>query len=82
MIRCICCGKPGQFSVLLFGAPNGDGRTDERYYIPNQSVRKHEKIPERWFCGAHMRAVEDSMRATILYHQTESGEMLVRPASS
>jgi hypothetical protein len=74
---CLCCGSDGEYSIILGVAPEGDGR--HRYYIPNQSVRAKIGKPkdvsqEIWFCPTCMRAVEDSMRATILYLQVENGQ--------
>ncbi len=66
-------GKPGQFSILLATGPNGGGRHDEGYYLLRHGVRKIEpKIPERWFCNEHIRAVEDSVRVTISCHEREN----------
>jgi hypothetical protein len=74
MPNCICCGKPAEYSIQLAVGPNEHGHAGERYYLPNASVRDFEpNIPMRWFCHRHMRAVEDSVRATIAYHQLENG---------
>jgi hypothetical protein len=84
-IACICCGSAGKFSILLAQGPHGEeGREDPRYYVPNDAVRSQKPSPmkEVWFCGEHMRAVEDAVRATILYHQAENGMMLVKPQTS
>jgi len=73
MSDCICCGKPGRYSILLAIGPNGQ-RSDERYYLPNKFARdNHADIEERSFCPEHMRALEDIVRATIFYHQAENG---------
>lgn len=82
--NCICCGKNGRFSILLAVGPNNtDKKNDtDRYYIPNDAVRKTagtsldptEKVS---FCGDCMRKVEDNLRATILYLQSENGLMTV-----
>lgn len=81
MATCICCGEPGQFSIRLAVGPQGErGRDDDRYYIPNQGARERsETTHDTWFCHPHMRAVEDAVRATILYHQAENGVMQVSP---
>jgi hypothetical protein len=39
----------------------------------------HAKLPEKWFCGPHMRIIDDNLCATILYLQTENGQMVVTP---
>lgn len=81
---CICCGKPARFAILLATGPSQFGL--ERYYIPNQTFWEESEVPciregsfvgLKWFCHEHIRAVEDAVRATILYHQTENGIMRV-----
>jgi hypothetical protein len=75
--KCVCCEKPGKFSIVLAIGPQGKKDVQiPRYYIPNQSVRQveDEGLPpvtnEVPFCGKCMRAVEDSLRATILNLQS------------
>jgi hypothetical protein len=83
--KCICCGQPGQYSILLAEGLNKDGLDIPRYYIPNAFVRQHEKeegrseTEEMMFCHPHMRAVEDNLRATILYLQAENGRLTIQP---
>ena len=73
MSNCICCGRTGKHSIQLAVGPNGN-RPGERYYLPNKSARDNgANIQERWFCSEHMRALEDAVRATIVYHQAENG---------
>ncbi|MBX9646827.1 MAG: hypothetical protein K2X57_07205 [Xanthobacteraceae bacterium] len=80
--KCICCGKPGKFSIILASGPQNQDfhrRDDDRFYIPNQAAREgdHPDMRERWFCSEHIRAIDDAVRATILYHQTENGLLRV-----
>jgi hypothetical protein len=85
--KCICCGEPGKFSVVLAVGPNNDPVDMPRYYIPNDGVREcngtpldpSEIVP---FCGTCMRAVEDNLRATILGLQAENGLLAIRRAKS
>lgn len=76
---CVCCGKEGQFSVLLAVGPrSNDDRP--RYFLPNQYAREeiggpHDVVEAVWFCTAHIRAVEDNVRATIRYFQDEQDEI-------
>ena len=71
--NCICCGNPGSYSIRLAIGPHGH-RSTERYYLPNKFAREnHADIEERSFCQAHMRAIEDGLRATISYFQAENG---------
>ncbi len=68
--KCYSCGKAGNYSVLL-------ARTGGRIYLPNQAVRAgnpaHPGYSEVVFCASCMRTIEDALRATILYLQTENG---------
>lgn len=85
---CVCCGEPGKFSIILAVGPNGSHAVNiDRYYIPNQIVRSAqededgppdvtEEVP---FCAEHMRAVEDNLRATILYFQAENNRLTIKP---
>jgi len=68
--KCYTCGKNSNFSILL-------ARTNGRIYLPNQAVRREAQdygdgYGEISFCKDCMRAIEDSLRATILYLQTEN----------
>jgi hypothetical protein len=82
--KCICCDQAGQYSIRLAGGTNKDGLDLPRYYIPNALVRKHEEdegrsvTEEIMFCHPHMRAVEDNLRATILYLQAENGRLTIQ----
>jgi hypothetical protein len=68
---CVCCGKPGQFSIILAVGPNNVG-DKPRYYIPNQMVRQDTMADaEVLFCHRCMRMIEDNLRATIMYLQSE-----------
>ncbi|NOH03696.1 MAG: hypothetical protein HND47_17905 [Chloroflexi bacterium] len=79
-MKCICCNNQGKYSVLL--AVGSDGKSESpRYYIPNQTVRASllqmpdmmgEVVHEVYFCHDCMRKVEDNLRATIAYLQTEN----------
>jgi hypothetical protein len=78
---CVCCGKDGVFSIQLAYGPEGSADLDlARFYLPNQGFRDpdgpppeaQKQIKETWFCAECMRAVEDAVRATILYRQAES----------
>lgn len=74
MTLCLCCGKEGKHNILLVRGDHGNGRKDPRWYIPNQFARNNrpEILEEVWFCGSCMRAIEDNVRATILYLQSEN----------
>lgn len=65
---CYACGAAGNYSVLL-------AQTHGRLHLPNQIVRgsvpPHPGYGEVTFCADCMRAVEDALRATVLYLQTE-----------
>jgi hypothetical protein len=66
---CYACGGKGNYSVML-------AFTGERIYIPNQIVRSsrppHPGYEETVFCARCMRKIEDNVRATIMYLQSES----------
>jgi hypothetical protein len=71
--KCYACGKPANYSILL-------AITGGRLYLPNQSVREsvgtghpHTGLQEVPFCSGCMRHVEDALRATVLYLQSENG---------
>ena len=34
---------------------------------------------EKWFCHSCMKAVENNLRATILYLQAENGRLAIKP---
>jgi hypothetical protein len=79
---CVCCGKLSTYTIVLALGPQAAPAKHRRYYIPNDSVRKEigtqfDVTEEVHFCPTCIRAVEDSMRATILYLQAESGLVTV-----
>jgi hypothetical protein len=81
---CVACGDPGKFSIILAASSSNDPVEVPRYYIPNEGVREYIGTPmdvskEVPFCGVCMRAVEDNLRATILYLQAESGRLSIKP---
>jgi hypothetical protein len=67
--KCYSCGKPGKYTVML-------AITGDRVYLPNQIVREceppHPGYGPESFCPTCMRAIEDSLRATILYLRSEN----------
>lgn len=79
MKKCVGCGEPGRFSVVLAIGPQGHADLHiPRYYIPNQNVRRAgdegfprttEEVP---FCEKCMRAIENNLRATILGIQADN----------
>jgi hypothetical protein len=80
---CICCSKPSKFSIVLAeGSQAKRLLAMPRYYLPNQHARD-SKFPdvkkEIHFCADCMRAVEDSVRATILYLQAENDQVSIKP---
>jgi hypothetical protein len=80
---CICCGKPSKYSIQLAeGTQAKRLLAIPRYYLPNQHARD-PKFPtvteEIHFCKKCMRAVEDALRATILYLQAENDQLSIRP---
>jgi hypothetical protein len=66
---CYSCGKPAKHSIML-------AITGDRLYLPNEIVRKseppHPGYGPQSFCITCMRAIEDSLRATVQYLQSES----------
>jgi hypothetical protein len=75
--ECFCCENPPTTSIILCLADKGTEH--ERIYIPNQGVRERfgtgdepEYVGEVWFCSKCMRAIEDNLRATVLYLQSEN----------
>jgi hypothetical protein len=82
---CVCCGEPGKFSIILAVGPNNKPVDIDRYYIPNENVREHigtgmdvsQVVP---FCADCMRRVEDNLRATIIYIQSENDLLEIKPA--
>ena len=53
-----------------------------RYYLPNQRTRDPkfpQVVEEVHFRTACMRAVEDAVRATILYRQAENNQLSIKP---
>lgn len=86
MSKCLCCKNEGVFSILLAEGIYAD-RDDPRWYIPNQSVREltdadnvSDIVKELWFCHPCMRMIEDNLRATIMYLQSEDGLKFQRAA--
>lgn len=75
MNKCLCCNNEGTSQILLAEGSNDDVFEEPRWYIPNQTVREYgvEFIKEVWFCHPCMRAIEDSLRATIMYLEREGG---------
>lgn len=67
MRKCFSCDKESRFSILLC-VENG------RIYIPNQFVREDtpDQVEDVGFCSDCMRKIEDNLRATVLYLQTEN----------
>ncbi len=68
---CYACGAQGNYSILL-------SITGERVYLPNQITRNppvemKPNFREVPFCAECMRKVEDNLRATIQYLQSEHG---------
>ena len=64
--RCYACDAPGRYSVLL-------SVTDGRLYLPNQFARSDpDAFEEVWFCKCCIRAIEDNLRATIMYLRAEA----------
>lgn len=71
--NCYACGGRAKYSILL-------AQTDGRLYIPNQLVRDtvieqtglldHGEVA---FCAGCMRKIEDGLRATVSYLQSENG---------
>lgn len=69
--KCYTCGGDHENFTIMLAITNG------RVYLPNQSVRdstapKHPGYGEVAFCSSCMRKIEDSLRATILYLQSEN----------
>jgi hypothetical protein len=73
---CVCCGKPARYTIQLAVGPSHNDLT--RYYIPNDFAREahggYDPIEEVPFCAACMRPIEDNLRATIGYLQSEAGK--------
>jgi hypothetical protein len=79
---CVCCGKPSTYSVLLaVNSPDERLVAIPRYYLPNQHARNPDfprVVEETYFCAECMRAVEDAVRATILYRQAENNQLSIK----
>ena len=70
---CVCCRKSSKYSVLLAI----DDVRPLRYYLPNQLVREDPAdMIEVPFCHKCMRAIEDNLRATIMYLSSEAKPMM------
>lgn len=68
-IPCLACkAVPSKYTILLCVS-------DERVYLPNQHVRAQPDglILEVPFCVRCMKKIENNLRATILYLQSEAG---------
>jgi hypothetical protein len=80
---CICCGKPSKYSINLATGSQAERLVAlPRYYLPNQHARDPKFPPvvaEVHFCVECMRAVEDAVRATILYLQAENDQLSIKP---
>ena len=68
--KCYSSGKNSNYSIML--ATSGG-----RIYLPNQALRsedspRHPGYGEVAFCAPCMRTIEDNLRATILYLQSEN----------
>jgi hypothetical protein len=84
--KCIGCGQPGKFSIIVAAGPNNNPVEVERLYIPNETVREHigtgmDVSREAPFCAKCMRAVEDNFRATIMYLQSENNLLAIAPVN-
>lgn len=87
--QCVGCGQPGRHSIMLAVGSQGDSNVKtDRYYLPNQSVRRLEgegyprvtkEIP---FCATCMRTIEYNMRATILSLQADHELLTIIPKPS
>lgn len=81
---CVCCGKAAAYSIILAVGPNNAPNKLPRFYLPNQHVRNPPVGPspgeEVAFCQACMRTVEDNLRATMLYLQSEADRLSIREA--
>ena len=85
--ECICCGKQGKYSILLATGPNMKPVDVDRIYIPNDGFREMPGMAmggdeETPFCAECMRKVEDNLRATIMYLQSEHGLLTIKSAKS
>jgi len=78
MTACVGCGKPEQYNILLATGFDPQQPDMQRFYIPNEFVREeqgkdHDPTEQVSFCRECMRAVEDALRASILYLRAENG---------
>ncbi len=80
---CICCGKPSLYSIELAIGPHAERLVAlPRYYLPNQHARDPKfprTIEEVHFCRDCMRSVEDAVRSTIMYLQSENDQLSIKP---
>ncbi len=76
---CSCCGKEADLSILLVrGVPGDEDSRYPRWYLPNHLVRAEPDLQEEvWFCASCIRIIEDNLRATILYLQSEHGRIQI-----
>ena len=78
--KCFACAKQSEFNILLIvDEPEANSpKQIPRLYLPNEGARtttlQGQEGPQPVsFCRSCMRKVEDSLRATILYLQSENG---------
>lgn len=81
--RCVCCGKEATLSVQLSEGLNRPPMMVTRYYLATDKLRAQSQsmpdaVTEVAFCQPCLDRVEDSVRATILYLQTQNGVVAVR----
>lgn len=75
--RCVCCGKEATLSVQLSEGLNMPPVSVTRYYLATDRLRKQSQsmpnaVVDVPFCQRCLDRVEDSLRATILYLQTQN----------
>lgn len=76
-MTCECCGKPGNFTIVVASGEHSDELLGERIYLPNQHARKHKGVLRKMaFCKRCMRKVEDAVRAQVLYLRAENGKLI------
>lgn len=81
--RCVCCGKEATLSVQLSEGLNMPPVMVTRYYLSTDRLREQSQsmpdaVTEVPFCQPCLERLEDSVRATILYLQTQNGVVAVR----
>ncbi len=80
---CVCCGKKATLSVQLSEGLYMPPVMVTRYYLSTDRLREQSQsmpdaVTEVPFCQPCLERVEDSVRATILYLQTQNGVVAVR----